>query len=83
MSWHQTRGHHRRSSLGARFYQLRGAGEPDYAYGHAALYAPEFSKKIENQCHMIALWQMYYNFGRVHQILRVTPAMEAGLSGRV
>jgi hypothetical protein len=26
---------------------------------------------------------MYYNFGRVHQTLRVTPAMEVGLSNRV
>ena len=29
---------------------------------------------------MIALFHMYHNFGRVHQTLRVTPAMEAGLS---
>ena len=26
---------------------------------------------------------MYYNFGRVHQTLRVTPAMEAGVSDHV
>jgi hypothetical protein len=26
---------------------------------------------------------MHYNFARVHQTLRVTPAMEAGISGRV
>ena len=26
---------------------------------------------------------MYYNFGRVHQTLRVTPAMEAGISDHV
>jgi hypothetical protein len=26
---------------------------------------------------------MYYNFGRVHQTLRVTPAMEAGVASRV
>ena len=29
---------------------------------------------------MVALYFMYYNFGRVHQTLRVTPAMEAGVS---
>ncbi len=42
-----------------------------------------FSKKIENHAHMIAIWHMYYNFARVHQTLRVTPAMEAGLSSHV
>jgi IS1 family transposase len=42
-----------------------------------------FSKKIENHAHMIALWHTWYNFGRVHQTLRVTPAMEAGISSHV
>jgi IS1 family transposase len=42
-----------------------------------------FSKKIENHCHAIALYFMYYNFGRVHQTLRVTPAMESGLADHV
>jgi len=42
-----------------------------------------FSKKIENHCHMVALSFMHYNFSRVHQTLRVTPAMEAGLSKSV
>jgi hypothetical protein len=32
---------------------------------------------------MIALFHMHYNFGRIHQTLRVTPAMEAGLSVHV
>ena len=42
-----------------------------------------FSKKVENHEHMVALYFMYYNFGRIHQTLRVTPAMEAGISDRV
>lgn len=42
-----------------------------------------FSKKAENHCHAIALYFMYYNFARVHQTLRVTPAMQAGLSDRI
>ncbi len=42
-----------------------------------------FSKKFENHCHAIALYFMYYNFCRVHQTLRVTPAMEAGLTDHV
>lgn len=42
-----------------------------------------FSKKLDNHIAMIALFLMYYNFGRVHQTLRVTPAMEAGISNHV
>lgn len=37
-----------------------------------------FSKKIENHEAAVALHYMHYNFARVHQTLRVTPAMEAG-----
>lgn len=42
-----------------------------------------FSKKVENHEHMLALHYMYYNFGRIHQSLRVTPAMEAGVADHV
>jgi hypothetical protein len=42
-----------------------------------------FSKKVENHAAAIALYFMYYNFGRVHQTLRVTPAMEAGVANHV
>ena len=42
-----------------------------------------FSKKVENHAAAVALWFMYYNFCRVHQTLRVTPAMETGLSDHV
>src|SRR5258706_7128310 len=42
-----------------------------------------FSKKLENQEHAIALHYMYYNFARIHQTLRVTPAMEAGIADHV
>jgi IS1 family transposase len=42
-----------------------------------------FSKKIENHMHAIALHYMYYNYCRVHKTLRVTPAMEAGLTDHV
>jgi len=42
-----------------------------------------FSKKVENHAHAIALHFMHYNFCRIHQTLRVTPAMEAGISDHV
>jgi hypothetical protein len=42
-----------------------------------------FSKKIENHGHAIALHYMHYNFCRVHQTLRVTPAMEAGVEDHI
>jgi IS1 family transposase len=42
-----------------------------------------FSRKIENHSAAVALYFMWYNFGRVHQTLRVTPAMEAGVSDHV
>jgi len=42
-----------------------------------------FSKKVENLECAIALHFMYYNFCRVYQTLRVTPAMEAGISDHV
>ena len=42
-----------------------------------------FSKKIENHAHAVALHFMHYNFARIHRSLRVTPAMEAGVSNHV
>jgi IS1 family transposase len=42
-----------------------------------------FSKKVENHAHAIALHFMYYNFVRIHKTLRVTPAMEAGLTKKL
>jgi IS1 family transposase len=42
-----------------------------------------FSKKIDNHAHSVALHFMYYNYCRVHKTLRVTPALEAGLSDHI
>ncbi len=39
-----------------------------------------FSKKMENHVAMLHLFFLHYNFCRIHQTLKVTPAMEAGLS---
>src|SRR5689334_3483534 len=41
-----------------------------------------FSKKVENHEAAIALHFVHYNFVRIHQTLRVTPAMQAGLAAR-
>jgi hypothetical protein len=42
-----------------------------------------FSKKLENHAYAVALHQMFYNFTRIHQTLRVTPAMAAGVTDRL
>ena len=42
-----------------------------------------FSKKFENHVHMVAIWVVWYNWVRIHKTLRVTPAMEAGLTDRL
>lgn len=42
-----------------------------------------FSKKLENHVAALALYFMFYNFARVHQTLRVTPAMAAGKADHV
>ncbi|MCH7769089.1 MAG: hypothetical protein IH828_09210 [Nitrospinae bacterium] len=41
------------------------------------------SKKVENLEHVLALHFMHYNFARIHSTLRVTPAMEAGVSDHI
>jgi IS1 family transposase len=42
-----------------------------------------FSKKVENHAHAVALHFMHYNFVRIHKSLRMTPAMAAGVTGRL
>jgi hypothetical protein len=42
-----------------------------------------FSKKVENLQAAVSLHFAHYNFVRVHRTLRVTPAMEAGVSNRL
>lgn len=42
-----------------------------------------FSKKVENHAAAVALHFMHYNFCRIHQSLRITPAMAAGVTDRV
>ena len=42
-----------------------------------------FSKKWENHWALLCLHFAYYNFVRIHRTLRVTPAMQAGITDRV
>ncbi|MFO1037403.1 MAG: IS1 family transposase [Geminicoccaceae bacterium] len=42
-----------------------------------------FSKDAENHAHAIAIHFMHYNFARIHQTLRVTPAMAAGVTTKL
>ena len=42
-----------------------------------------FSKKAVNHAHMMAIYFMHYNFVRIHQTLKITPAMAAGLADHV
>jgi hypothetical protein len=43
----------------------------------------DFSKKIENHSAAVALYMMYYKFGRKHLTLGTTPAVKAGLTDHV
>ena len=42
-----------------------------------------FSTKIANHKNMPAITWVFYNFARIHQTLKITPAMEGGISDRV
>jgi IS1 family transposase len=42
-----------------------------------------FSKKLENHAAAVALYFTWYNLGRVHQTLKITPAMAAGVADHV
>ena len=42
-----------------------------------------FSKKVENHAHAVALHYTHYNWCRIHKSLRVTPAIQAGLTDHV
>jgi hypothetical protein len=42
-----------------------------------------FSKKVENHCHALAPYFVWYNFCRIHKTLRVSPAMAASVADRL
>ena len=58
------------------------AGRCRLSLGHERL-TNAFSKKIGNHIHSVALFHMHYNFVVIHQTLRVSPAMAAGITTRL
>ena len=42
-----------------------------------------FSKKFESHVHMVAIWTVWYNWVRIHKSLRVTTAMQSGLTDKL
>ena len=40
-------------------------------------------EKAANHAHMMAIYFMHYNFLRIHQMLKVTPAMAAKVTGKL
>jgi hypothetical protein len=52
-----------------------GRGSPGFSDG--------FSKKAANHAHSVAIHFMHYNFVRIHQSLRITPAMAAGVTTKL
>jgi hypothetical protein len=49
----------------------------------AEQFSPELAVVERLHCHMVALYAVWYNFIRIHKTLRVTPAMEAGVTDRL
>ena len=39
--------------------------------------------RVENHGHMVALYELWYNFVRIHKTLRTSPAMAAGIESRL
>jgi len=42
-----------------------------------------FSKNLDHHVAAVSLHMMFYNFVRIHQTLKITPAMAAGVSASV
>jgi hypothetical protein len=63
---------------------LRGAREPLDENVDASLHADDecLSNKLENQAASVAIYFTWYNFGRVRQALKTTPAVKAGIASR-
>jgi IS1 family transposase len=84
--------------IGARRRAITGEPDPDHISTsfverqnltmrmHMRRFTPltnAFSKKVQNHVYSVALHAMHYNFIRIHQTLKVTPAMAAGVTDRL
>jgi IS1 family transposase len=84
--------------LGAEKTELRGRPDPEYistsyverqnlsmrmGMRRFTRLTNAFSKKLANHMHALSIYFMHYNFVRIHQTLRVTPAMAAGVTERL
>ena len=85
MHRHRATPRRRPSRPEARQHQLCRAAEPHDAHGHASVHAADerFQKKAEDHAHSVAIYTMHYNFVRIHQTLRCTPAMAAGVTKKL
>jgi hypothetical protein len=63
----------------------RRASEPQHPHGNAPHDAANerLQQEVDNLEAAYALWFAYYNFCRVHKTLRVTPAMQQGVTDHV
>jgi hypothetical protein len=66
-------------------HQLCGGQQPYNADVYAPLHKVDkwFFEKTGSQCDALALFNVFYNFGRIHKTLRCTPAMAAGVTHRL
>lgn len=81
----QAGGGHGSAGRNADLHITRRAVQPDHAYGHVPLQTPHqcVQQEVENHCYAIALHLVHYNWCGIHKTLRVTTAMEAGLTDDV
>ena len=70
---------------GATFPQAIPSAKTSHADANAPIHALDqcFFQEIGNHQTAIVLYYMHYNFARVHQTLRVIPAMKAGITNHV
>jgi hypothetical protein len=86
------------SCLGAQKSEIRGTPDPEHistsyverqnlsmrmGMRRFTRLTNAFSKKLENHMHALSIYFMHYNFVRIHQTLRVTPAMASGVTERL
>jgi hypothetical protein len=49
----------------------------------AMVFMDDLAKRLANHDHMMAIYFMHYNFVRIHQTLKITPSMAAGVTSKL